>query len=698
MRKTTAKVMVAVMLSSSIVAVAPGVFPATVYAQQVVNTGLSKPISIENIGTIELKTIYTVPSADGQVVSFTLDIVNNGKEMIDFNKYWLRIKTNDGKNYPMRWVDQSKNLIYPGQRQTILFYTVLPKSMTMSDIKLRLVKWDTSSPSFERELGDLPINAAVVPTLGKSLSKFIGLTNNQIEARVELGGTIEDSRQKTVNYYVKLLNKGQFAFTLPEYQYVLVTNTGVAYPLTVNSAANNGDQNKNQLLPWIDDEIELTGIVPSSVDLKNVAVYILHPHGGDKGQVMLPVTVFRAFDAFEEDGPSSDQSIEWGAETELLLRGEKGSDESKTSLVVTSVQRFPWDHRDLLSAQVKLINTGNTAVSIPQLTGQFVLGDGYKVNAEVVLNDADQTLLHPGSSITYQVLSYISYSSSFRNAHIELKEKSEAGYQRVIKSGRIPNISFTERATQIAVVDPNQNHVIGEGSSLSTVKLGEATTYKSANGKRVVSRLVVTNLEQRAMKVPSLKAYYQTKQGIMYPATISSQNEENNFPRGSSVISVYADFPEEINQEELLLIVGEEIKDKGIKDGISYQLTEDVTAVADRIETINYYPYTLKFSNFFADDKGFTFTFKNEKSFNSIANLSERSLVMEITDIFGDVVDKHDVLVEGDKSWNGTVKLPVPNVPSEYGNNVFTVTIYDEYNGARKALAKQTFYIYRSAP
>ncbi len=688
--------MVAVMLSSSIVAVAPVAFPATVHAQQIVYTGLSKPVSIENKGTIELKTIFAVPSAEGQVVTFTLDVVNNGKDMIDFNKYWLRINTKDGKKYPMRWVDQSKNLIYPGQRQTILFYTILPKNMSLSDVKLRLVKWDTSIASFERDLGELPINASIIPTLGRSLSKFIGLTNNQIEARVELGGTIEDSKQKTVNYYVKLMNKGQYAFTLPDYQYIIVTNTGIAYPLTVNSGSNSASS--NQLLPWIEEEVGLTGIVPSTVDLNDVAVYILHPHGGDKGQVLLPVTVFRAFDAIGEDGTGSDGSIEWGADTELILRGEKNSDESKTSLVVTSIQRFPWDHRDILSAQVKLINTGETTVSIPQLMGQFVLGDGFKVNAEVVQSNSDQMLIHPGSSITYQAIGYISYASSFRDAYIELKENNETGYQKVIKSGRIPHITFTERDTQVSVIDLNKSHVIGENTGLSTLKFGEVGTYKSVNGKYVVTRVVVTNLEQRSMKVPQLKAYYRTKQGIIYPATISDF-DENNFPRGASVISFYAEFPEEIKQEELQLIVGEKVNDKGIKDGVAYQLNEDTTKIADRIDTIYYYPYTLKFSSFFADEKGFTFNLKKEKSFNSIANLGERRLIMEYTDMFGDYAGEHEVIVEGGKAWDGKVTIGLPNTPSDdFGNNVFTVTIYDVYKNSKKALAKQTFYIYRSLP
>lgn len=697
MRKTTAKIMIAVMLSSSIVAVAPDTILPTAHAEQVIHTNLSKPVSIENLGTMELKTIFTVPSTEGQVITFSLDIANTGNQLIDFTKYWLRLQSTDGTKFQMRWVDQSKKLIYPGQRQTVHFYTVLPKNVSMSNVKLRLIKFDSSVASFERDLGEMPINAAIIPTLGRSVSKYIGLTNNQIEARVDLGDQKTNEKQTEVNYTLHLINKGQQSLELPAYEYILVTNTGLAYPLTVDGSSEG--KGTNQLLPWIEEELELKGVVPSAIDLKNVALYILYPHGDDRGKVLLPVTVFRTFEQrVVEETPTNADTIALGTNAELILRGDKKNEESKTSLVVSSVQRFPWDHRDLLSAKVKLTNTGDTKVAIPQLKGQFVLGNNYEVNAEVILNTVEQTHLNAGDSITYQVLGYIPYTSSFREAHLVLKEREDsAEYKQVIKTKQIPHVTFTERATQIAQMDPNSTFVIGDATAQSSIKLGEASSYISSNGKFVVSRMVVTNLELRGRDVPKLIGFYKTKQGIFYPA-IMSRHEEQNFPRGSSILTFYAEFPEEVKQEELQLIIGEEIKDKGFKNGVSYQLPVDTTKVVDKIDSINFYPYTLKFTDLFADYKnGFSFKLKKEKANNSKASLEDRRLVMEFTNLAGYVFKTEEVKLEGSGAWGEQVKIPIPTDITEINNTiyVFNVTIYDEFEGSRKALAKQSFAFIR---
>lgn len=693
MRKIAAKIVIAALLSSSILIVAPAPLSSPVHADAaaVVSTSLSKPVSIEGRGTIELKTIFAVPSPEGKVVTFNLDVVNTGNDVIDFNRYWLRIDTGDLSRSPMYWVNQSKNLIYPGQRHTLTFYTVLPNATDMANIKLRLVKWDMSHPNFERDLGQLPIQAAVIPTLGRSLSKFIGLTNNQIEAQIELSGVNESARETNVRYTVHLMNKGQFAYALPSYEYVLVTNAGVAYPLTANGGYEGGGG--GLLLPWLEQSFGLSGTVPSNVDLNEVALYILHPYGGDRGQVKLPVTVFRTFEKVSDDPKEPVSAVKWGTKAELVLRGDKGEDSTAT-LSVTSIQRFPWDHRDLLSAQVKLTNTGDKKVWIPSFQGQFKLGSEHEVVAEVVPNGENETYLYPGGSVTFQALGFVSYISNFNIAYIELSEEDSGEYQKVIKAGSLPPMSFTNRDTDIAKLDLKQSYVIGENSFYHTVQFVEADTFTSTHGNMIVSRLLVSNLEQRGIKVPALKAFYRTKNGMVYPATTATF-EESNYPRGASVISFYVEIPGDMKQEDLILIVGEEIADKGLREGVSYQLYEDTSKKAQRIATINYYPYELQFSNFYADSNGLHFKFKKEKDYNTKANISDRKLVMEFTNVFGDRLDEKEIILEGAGAWKEDMRVDIPYNPTGIGNDLITVTIYDVFKDGRKPLAEQTFFIFR---
>lgn len=685
MKKTTAKLLVAAMIGSSVATVIPSINPTAVYAEQVVYKSLSSPVSIENLGTIELKTIFTVPSVEGQVVTFTFDVVNTSQQAIDFNRYWFRLQTKDALRYPMRWVDESKFMIYPGEKKTLFFYTVVPNTVKMSDLNLRFVKWDSSVASFERTLAEIPIHAEVIPTLGRSLSKFIGLTDQMIEAKVQMDSVIENDQNVEVNYTLKMVNKGKFAYTVPEYKYVLVTNEGVSYPLTVNGSP------VGQLLPHIEQKVELTGELPKNIDLDQVALYVLHPYAEKGSQVWLPVTIFRVFESSIVEQPQEVGTVRLGTKQNIVIKGDN-SDVTAT-IAVTEIQRFPWDHRDLLSAKIVLENTGKDEIPLPQFTGSFKLDEKYQFQGQVLLNyPSEQNYLNPGQSVSYQIVGYIPYSTSFNRGYIELKELG-SDKQNIIKSGRLPKVSFVEKDTIINQQDLAGDFEFGVDYQKNLISFNDAATYLSANGKVIVSRVVVRNLEVRGIDVPDLIAFYQAKDGTIYPAT-TSPYVEMNFPRGSSVISFYAEFPEEINQEDLQLIIGEKVEDKGIRNGLRFALEKDTTTVAERFGTFEFYPYVVTFSNIYADNQsGLRFKFTKEKAFNSIANLSDRKLVMEFTNTYGTVIHTEEVKLEGVNAWGGDVRIVIPGDPT--GINLYTVTLYDEYNGARRALAKQLFYIWK---
>jgi len=701
-RKVTAKMIVAVMLSTSLVASYPYSAHAVQSASPVVNTHLSKPLSIEGKGTIELKTIFSVPNQEGQVVTFSFDIVNQSQEILDFSNYWIRLKSKTGSRYPIKIVDDpSKSRIFPGQKQTLVFYATLPKNVNLADLQPRFIKWDTTTVNFERELGIFPINGNIIPTLGRSVSKFIGLTNNQLEARVAQGEIKreeeDDGSHTTINYTLKLLNKGQQSITLPEYQYILVTDTGVSYPLNVVSTENEqGEQ--NQILPWIEKQIELQGVVPNTVDLSKVTLYILYPQGDDKGKTMIPVTLFKVFEKPIEEPDTPAQVVDLGTKVELKVYGEKKSEELTANLVLEKIQRFPWDHRDIISAKVKLANTSSKKMAIPQLEGAIQLDQSFEEGAELILSNPEKKELNPGETISYQLIGYIPYSSTFREGTITIKEKAESNdYKKRIKT-KIPGYAFTETATRIDRLPQNMNYLIGDTGSQNSLRLADATTYPSANGNLIVARMNVNNMEQRGREVPELKGYFRTSAGAIYPATIG-EHSPNNFPNGSSVISFWAELPKEVKQEEVTLIVGEEIKEKGIKDGAGFPLPEDTVKVADKIDTINFYPYTLTFSNFYAEDKGniqFYVDFKKSKNLNINANLKERKLLFVFTDPLGVDLKTEEVILEGANAWaDGTKTISFAPVSDEFGRYAFTLTVYDEFNGVRKALAKQTFGVYR---
>lgn len=667
MRKKRLQVLFVLLLIFVLIATLTVPIFASASSKQSAWIPLSKPISVEGKGTIELKTIYAVPSKDGQVVSFTFELTNQSDQIIDFFDYWIRLSTKGGTKYPLKLIEQGSDRIYPKQKKTYIFYSVLPLNEKIADLRLRFIKWDFSAPGFERDLGQFTIHVPTISQLGKSAVKFLGLTDNRIEAKMVQGTVETKDNKKTIFYTLKLVNKGYQAFTLPKYEYVLITDQGFAYPLKVTQ--NAGESETTQLLPLMEKEIQLTGEVPSSVDLSKASVYILYPHSNDKGETLVPITLFRTFETVVKEPEKPKETLQFGEGAELITAKQE-----KLKLTFSKVQRLPWDSRDLLSAQFILSNLSDASVEIPSFEGKIKLGKNYEVNAEVIL-DSNKKHLNPGESATYLVTSYFPYTTVFHEGEVELSEKSAEGKTKLIVS-TVPKFHFVEGSLSLDEVAGNATHEMGAEGERSTLKMLQTRSYRTSNGYILAALLEVKNLERRGVNVPKLIGVYKSPDGSIYPTKIG-EYAPTNFPNGSSVITLWAEIPKEIQQESLQLLVGEAVGETGMRNAVKFSIAKDDLSSKDSVHSIELYPYTIYLKRY----NEYELAYDYKKVPGVIANLGDRKLVLEFTNFFGEVLKRETVVVEGSGAWEIGHTIPI----SGYSY----VFVYEEFQGGRKLIASE---------
>lgn len=632
---------------------------------------LSKPLSLEGRGTIELKAVYAVPNAEGRMVSFTIDVKNQSSGMIDFYYYWIRLQSKSGARFPINMVDPGRTRVYPGQTETFLFYSQLPAGVKVEDLLVKLIKWDFNAPDFERQIATFPIHTPTIPLLGKSVTKAIPLTHNALIAKVEHGGEVNKEGSKEVTLIISLINKGYQPLPFPNYQFIGVTDKGYAYPFTMKDAAPPGGgtpkaDTGEMLLPLMEKKVSLTGLLPSGADINRISLFLLQTYGEDQGNAVVPLTVFRTFAGTSAPPVDDGVSIPFGTAYALPL-GSNG----KGTITFDQVQRLPWSDKDLLSARFTIQNTGNTPFTLPAFEGSAFLSGG--TYAGEVIPSTKESLLNPGASVSYTLSAPFPYHAIFHDGSVQLKEKVGEGGKRLLLSN-LPKFSFIEGNLEMSLIPTDKEALFGEPGNQRAVKIADARTYITLNGVIMTSRVEVKNLERRGISFTKMTAFFQDDTGGLYPAKIDEVT--NIMPGGSGVITISAEMPEGTKTETTRLLIGESIEDKGVSNAVTFALPKEILSPTGNLNNIPVYPYTFQFLQT-SSDIGYTGTIRIKKESGVTANFGNRRIIFE----FSSDVNNSNV----DKTETFTFDGILPSEKIVLGSYQF-VNVYDEFEGGRRLI------------
>ncbi len=691
MKHTSFKSITSVALATSLVlsAVAPVYSASTTTtkttqntkAPAIANSVLGK-VSIDGKSYFELLDVNLLSSSSGKFVSFKITVHNKSNKDIQLIDYWINLKSKSGSKYSVNIFPDDKAItkVSANSSQTLTYYSNIGNNLTLKDLKFDFIKWDFSKPNYERLLGSITVPTSYNPvtSINQKRSMKMGGTNvlSSIERLI---------MNKTDKYYkpsitFRLENNGTQSFTLPAYEYKLVTSKGITYPLTPEKGKENLVLN-----PKFNESIQLTGSVPIEIDSSGWTLLVALPIPDTK--ISLPIASY---------------SIPQVTKEEVGTVGKKynfSTAAGSYQATLNSIHRLPLEDSDILAANITLYNPGSETVKIPNLLGKFILDQNVNVTAKAVRSD--QSIGIPAkSSVSLQLYANIPYNYSFTEIKTVLQEKDED--EKVID---LLEITSDSKFSTIETVAPLKKYSFDVLNKRADLYVRKVFTFEGLSSNVISVQMIADNLEKRYSNITALNAYFQTEDGTLYPASVDISDKKVS-PSGSAVINFWKAVPKDLNASDLKLVVGEAIIGEDGKstnqyvNPVQFLLPKEDNTIASALDEIEIFPYSVTLSKFNTQvelsSKAIVakFNYNLQKNILVESNTEQHKLIVEISDENNNLkVSQEYPIGTGENALQiGEHEATFSKSDSEYFFKIesmrnFNLNIYYQFNGHKKLVA-----------
>ncbi|WP_159884970.1 hypothetical protein [Paenibacillus puerhi] len=658
---------------------------------------IGKTIAITSQSYFVLEQLHLTASQNGKTAILNIHIHNGGDRAMKVIDYWLRLTNKSGSQFPVRMLpsDLAKTHVAPGSTTKLTYYATVNENTQVQDLIVEFMKWEFNQPNFERSLGAVAVPETykdVTPSHETSVLR-IGETDMQASIKKLISHTNE--KYHVPNVFITLENSGSHTAKLPEYQYSIRTPDGLLYPLEPRGAKDVVIKPKEK------KDIELSGTIPIAVDA---------------GQWELVLT---------ESVPDLPIKLQAGAfqlpEAALNQKGSLGTDYTFTTkdgvytARMNAMSRFPWEDRDLLSANLSLGNTGTDALPIPNLTGYFLLDDKVKIEAKAI-QTTDVANLDAQTSAGLQMVAALPYRSEFSRVKLVLQEKeSETLTTDVLE------LSGDSELQPIPFHDSVGPYQFAETGRSMDVRVRSLSRYTSNTGSLVLAQVEATNLEQRYSALTKLAAQFRGADGTLLPASVADVAQRIS-PEGTALLQVAALVPKGFSTENMQLILGQSVtegklsaaedKPDAYVNPVAFRLPEAKSSVQDSLKKVSLYPYEITLNHFSTSINLDTFTFKFDyeitREKHQPVNMDGHKLVLVFEDgggeksfersfelkdvdpVDGETPETIGTKLKMGKHENFTIQITDPDFiyKSSYLKK-YKLSLYEEVQGQRKLLATQ---------
>ena len=786
-------------------------------------------VGVVDIGggnSIEVRELAMLPGDEGNIVTFTLNVVNASDAELQFIDYWVRLMGPAGEQFTVTIMpqDKEKNAIPPGMSQEIHFYAKVRTSIALNDLQFKIIRWDFTQSDFERTLGVVSVPADytnITPANGTKVVTVSGVPLKTAVAKVTMN---RDDKYLLPMITFNLENIGAKSVAVPAWQFFLRTEEGLMYPLNVEGLSKDA-----AIYPKFEEEVRLSGSLPEDISLENWE--LLLTLRDETARLTLPVASYRLPDpVFEEEGTvavGQVKSIEVDdntLETSILKRTSskndkfidhtitfvmkntgttsvkvpkyrfsvktadgltypataenfdnvtvdpqvskeieihvsipaevnidsavlvlssplpEGQDQTGKSLPMASyalpseydnraalgdtvrvsmkvgaydvrlnsIQRLPWQDKDLLSLNVSLINRDTDTLPIPNLAGKIVLDGSVEVPVTAVPIDRVIGVPRDGE-VRIALYGTIPYTYEYSRLQLVLQERVDDKTAKTLVE--FEHGAGTLEPPTIRYGSTHEIQAIGRSASLA---VRSVRTYEGLDGDLVTVLVNTQNLEKRLADAPSLVAHFVTPDGATYPAAIQ-QLKNKLSPNSVATLFISATLPSDTETEDLRLLIGEAVGSGSGQPGdteqpgssayvnaVAFELPEEDEQPRQSFTDLDFYPYRLTMNNFRTEvitQNQFRFAFDYELSRSPLAqaNMDDRKILLEFKDSRGDVafsqelqLGKEDGLKLGSdtKEFVKNDPLIISKIP--YLQN-YDVYVYDEFQGMKKLIAVRSF-------
>ncbi|WP_237167742.1 hypothetical protein [Paenibacillus yonginensis] len=635
-------------------------------------------------------------------VGVDLNVQNIGYRLFEDPKLKFVIKTASGSNYPLTADASSTGYsIQPQDSQTLKLMASIPKSVSLKNLELQVIQDDetakTSLPIATMQLAAVKNETIAVQP---NAEKTIDLTNGKLAASVT-GAWVNQSYGKSdLSIQFLLRNSGVQTVSVPKYGFELHTSNGYTLPITTSALDNV------TLAPQESRSIKLNITVDSSVITDGLQLFVNAPGAAQQtpsdstgtgtgagtssaASFNYPVGIFQLPEAVQLQNTLG---------TEQFMQTNNGL----VGLTLSSIQRLPWSDGDLVSAKITIANHANKTITLPDLTGQFKVDSAQLANDVKLVSTSASGLLGADQSTNVYVVSKLPASLDVSQLQVALMEKigeSSSEWFRFTHLGEMPSLPE---------VDKGKSYKLDNQGRQEEIKEVRSVVYTGDSNDIMYTELEVKNLEKYQLDLSQLVGYFETSSGQSYQAQ-AVQVDTPAPSLQSGLVVLWTKLPKGIYTQDMKLVVGEGIADNkltplkgestGYINAAEMALNVQTPGTNSTLSGMVINPYALSITDVAATLTGSSsvqvgLTYSLTRSNAYIMGEFGHKYVLEMKDSLGRIFTK-ELTPETDLKTGSGNTLSFSNSDSVYeglkGGN-FTLTVYDEFQGARIPLASQGFY------
>ncbi|WP_232436358.1 hypothetical protein [Paenibacillus rubinfantis] len=636
----------------------------------------------------KVSQVAAFASGDYNYVSIGLDLKNIGYKIFEDPKVKFVIKTDSGASYPMSADTSSVDYkIQPQDSKTLNLMTAIPKSIKLTNMQLQLVQDDETTKL------SLPIATMQLPNASnKSLAvqpnaeKYISLGSGKIAVKVSGATLLQSLNEHDLSVRFAIRNTTGTTITIPKYQFELQTSDGYRLPITTASMENV------VLQPLEERVINLPVSIPANVSTSNPQLFMSLPAATDsKDLFAYPVGIF-ALPAMQ---PMQN------------MIGQKQFIQTSNGILgvtLSSVQRLPWSDGDLVSAKIKIDNTGFKTIQLPELTGVLKVDSAMMTSTTQLITTQSVGLLGANMSTDVYVIAKVPSYLDFSQLQISLLEKLK-------ENATTEWIQFSSAgtATDIPEISSGETYKIETSGRKQELRVLRSFVFSGTTSDIIYTELESKNMEDHQLDLSQLAGAYESASGLTFKANVS-QIDTSVGPEEKGIVTLWSKIPKTISANGMKLIVGEGITDgkltpvkeasTGYVNAAALSLAIVQPTVNSTLSALNIPPYNLTVRSVGASLSGSSsvsvnFDYSLSRDMNYAVGESEHKYLFEIVDSSTGRTFEQEFTPEKDLklTTSGSSSFSINDSVFEgKTSGSFYLNVYDLFQGQKVKLGSQAYY------
>ncbi|MWC27206.1 hypothetical protein [Paenibacillus sp. MMS18-CY102] len=469
--------------SSLVLNAAPLTKPQLVEAATIEKTLSSQYVGLKANATLSIRDAQFLMQEKGRVLTFTVNINNNGNSSVDLIDYWLRVKTKNGKSFKAAVIDSQKDItsIPAKSSKYLTYYAVVDSSTKLSDLQFEIIKWDFSVANYERQLGVIKASSKESNKIAAFKDKTMIYGSSKIRSAIKQAFITKDQTNAYITLNFLIENAGLNATDLANMRFYIQTDSNSVYKVSAADLEQASIQPKERKIATLNVKL------PIQVASKPLALVVAL--NDDASKLVLPVGEFTL------PALTSAPVTAVGGSRTVYFSGQPVTTSVAPTTIVDQESESTTDKS--VSLEFQLINKGSEALKTPDL--EFYLKTKSNVNYPLTYTK-DESKLIPGIKKALTLTGDIPGNVKVEDCELVVRTAAtdkDMGY-----------VVGTYKTTSSEVVKEGTISSTFTYASTYSVKLNGIQRTPMEDNDMLVADIAITNTSKVSKKVPTISGYF----------------------------------------------------------------------------------------------------------------------------------------------------------------------------------------------